>query len=429
MWKWMFSKVVKMREKVALDLGDEDAEKPFLEHLEDLRVMLIRMATTLAVTVVLTFAFYHYLWAVITYPIHLAGLDGKIKFFSLTPMGGFMALMNLSIAAGIVLSSPLQLYYLLQFILPGLRNTEKKVLFPALAVGAGLFLGGACFAYFVVAPKALYFFYEFNKGIGHIAGMTGEGEDVTMWGIAEYSKFICQFVLLFGLCFELPVVVMALVKLDILSYKVMKGSRSWAAIGIVVVSAIIAPSPDPQTLLLIAGPLYLLYEICIWLAWWLDKRDRALYPEYYKEQEEDQKAIEASDEWDNESYNPWGDDSSDEEELPAPRPAPAGTRAIGSEPAATPAEGATTPQVTPEESHPSTPEESSSSGAPSSPETEHPSPESAEPKPAEPSTPAPEAKIEESKPIDPVPPSSSAPEAPKPADPDHPNPPPGHPHF
>jgi sec-independent protein translocase protein TatC len=160
--------------------------------------------------------------------------------------------MNLSIATGIVLSSPLQLYYLLIFILPGLRNAEKKVIFPALAVGAGLFLAGASFAYFVVAPKALSFFYEFNRGIGHIAGMTGEAEDVTMWGIAEYSKFICQFVLLFGLCFELPVVVMALVKLDILSYKVMKGSRTWAAIAIAAVSAIIAPSPDPQTMLLIA---------------------------------------------------------------------------------------------------------------------------------------------------------------------------------
>ncbi len=80
----------------------------------------------------------------------------------------------------------------------------------------------------MVAPKALHFFYEFNKGIGHVAGMAGEGDDVTMWGIAEYAKFICQFVLLFGLCFELPVVVMALVKLDILSYKIMKGTRTWS---------------------------------------------------------------------------------------------------------------------------------------------------------------------------------------------------------
>lgn len=152
---------------------------------------------------------------------------------------------------------------------------------------------------------------------------------VIFWGISEYVKFVCQFVLIFGLCFELPVVVMALVKMDILSYKVMKGSRAWAAIGICVVSAVVAPSPDVFTLGLIAVPLYLLYEICIWLAWWLDKRDRALYPEHYKSLEEDEKAIEATDEWDNESYNPWSSDDDDDELRPAARPAPSGTQPLG----------------------------------------------------------------------------------------------------
>ena len=425
----MFSKVVKMREKVALDLGDEDAEKPFLEHLEDLRVMLIRMASTLAVFVVVTFIFYHNLWGVIEFPVRLAHLEGKIKFIALEPMGPFMSMMNLSIAAGIVVSSPILLYFLLQFILPGLRNNEKKVIFPALAVGAGLFFAGASFAYFIVAPKALDFFYHFTMGL---SPDLAPKDDVMPWGISSYVKFICQFVLLFGLCFELPVVVMALVKLDILSYKVMKGSRSWAAIAITVVSAVIAPSPDPQTLLLIAGPLYLLYEICIWLAWYMDKRDRELYPEFYKEEEEDQKALEASDEWDNENYNPWGDDSSEEEEMPAPRPAPAGTLPIGGEPAATPTESV--PEVTPPAESPSTthPEESSSAAPVSTePSVSEPADSKAEEsKPAESGAPAPEPatpRVEDPKAAEPAP-DPSQPEPPKP-DPDHPNPPPGHPHF
>jgi len=419
MWKWMFSKVVKMREKVALDLGQEDAEKPFLEHLEDLRTMLVRMAMTLAVFVIGTFVFYHTLWEVVKYPIHLAGLDGKIKFLTLSPMGGFMALMNLSIAAGIVVSSPLLLYFLLQFILPGLRTTEKKVLFPALAVGAGLFLLGASFAYFLVAPKALYFFYTFNKGING-EGFSGAEADVQIWGIAEYTKFICQFVLLFGLAFELPVVVMALVKLDILSYKVMKGSRSWAAIGITVISAIIAPSPDPQTLLLIAVPLYSLYELCIWMSWWLDKRDRKLYPEYYKEQDEDEKAMEASDEWDNESYNPWGDDSSDEEEeKPKPRPAPAGTQAMSPSPdtgsESTPGEsGSTSTAPTPETPAP-TPEHTSTEPHPPA---DHPAVPSVEPSPEPHSTET--LKPEEPKHEEPKPGSPDVPPAPG-TDPHHPH--------
>ncbi len=68
------------------------------------------------------------------------------------------------------------------------------------------------------------------------------------------------------------------------------------------------------------------------MAWWLEKRDRKLYPEYYKEKEEDEKLIESSDEWDNDSYNPWGDDSDDEDEKPKPRPAPAGTQSMSETP-------------------------------------------------------------------------------------------------
>jgi len=371
MLKWLFSKVVKIREKVGKDLGQEDVEKPFLEHLEDLRTMLVRIAGTLAIFVIGTFVFYPYLWALVTFPLKLAGIEEKIIFQQLSPIGGFMAIMNLSIVGGIVISCPLLLYFILQFVLPGLRTTEKKVLFPALAVGFGLFLMGAVFAYFFVVPKALDFFYGFNTGLSakstasapmllevdlsqfirfdpfHLINpvLTLKATPVTaaqpaiFWGISEYVKFVCQFILIFGLCFELPVVVMALVKMDVLSYKVMKGTRAWAAVGICVVSAIVAPSPDVFTLGLIAIPLYLLYEICIWLAWWLDKRDRALYPEHYKAAEEDEKAIEASDEWDNESYNPWSSDDDEEDELrPSPRPTPPGTRPMGETPPETHAE-------------------------------------------------------------------------------------------
>jgi hypothetical protein len=132
--------------------------------------------------------------------------------------------------------------------------------------------------------------------------------------VTEYVKFICQFVLIFGMCFELPVVVMALVKLDVLNYKVMKTSRTWAAIIIAALAAVITPTADALTMGLLAVPMYLLYEICIWLAWWLEKRDRQLYPEYYKEQDEAEKQVEVSDDWDNDSYRPWDSDDRNEEE-------------------------------------------------------------------------------------------------------------------
>lgn len=432
MFNWLFKKVVTFREKVAVDLGEGDTEKPFLEHLDDLRTMIVRIVVTLLVCTIGTFVFIEELMRIITYPLVMAGIADHVTLQNLKPTGGFMTAMNISLVAGVIISFPALLYFLLQFVLPGLRSNEKKVLFPALAVGAGLFLTGVVFAYYVVAPRALEFFYQFSRDIGSTAHVqvetklpstpdpkapeakapdatapqapagaselkpgtritatteggkvlvfevvevrpgaaatgpppgpvktelppnpakTGEGDASAttttalsttpdgekvaatapmLWELTEYVKFLCQFILIFGACFELPVVVMALVKLDVLNYKVMKTSRSWAAIIICVVAAVITPTQDALTLGLLAVPMYVLYEVCIWLAWWMEKRDRKLYPEYYKERDEDEKELAVSDDWDNENYNPWGgnDDEEDDDDerarksKPAPAPSP-----------------------------------------------------------------------------------------------------------
>ncbi|MFZ4766596.1 MAG: twin-arginine translocase subunit TatC, partial [Roseimicrobium sp.] len=332
MFNWAFKKVIKLREKVAVDLGDSDVEKPFLDHLEDLRTMIVRMTVTLLSVTILTFFFCEELLAIIKHPLVMAGIADKITLQNFKPVGGFMTAMNISLVAGIVLAFPLLLYFLLDFVLPGLRSSEKKVVFPALGVGAGLFLLGVVFAYYMVAPRALWFFYDFSikfnnagdaigpatagptgsaeqkfanefgivwearaPGFQHIVETSADGgawtkvADISakpgdakdgaggirfvritcvppsgtgsaaaaigapaalavakpfIWELTEYVKFVCQFVLIFGACFELPVVVMAMVKLDVLSYKVMKGSRSWAAIAIAIVAAVITPTQD-----------------------------------------------------------------------------------------------------------------------------------------------------------------------------------------
>ena len=321
MFNWIFKKVVTLREKVAVDLGSPDEEKPFLDHLDDLRKMIVNMVVSLLVVTVGTFMFHKELIRILFGPISFAGLDGKIVIQSFEVTGPFMTAMNVSLVAGVILAFPLLLYFLLQFILPGLRTTEKKVIFPAIAVGAGLFLTGVVFAYYVVTPRALEFFYEFGTSlVTDTAQVTGGAETgpkappIYIWELTKYVKFICQFVLIFGLCFELPVVVMALVKMDVLNYKVMKTSRAWAAIIICVVAAVITPTQDALTLGLLAVPMYALYEICIWLAFYMEKKDRQLYPEYYKEQDEESKAVEVADDWDNENYNPWNTGDSDDEE-------------------------------------------------------------------------------------------------------------------
>lgn len=195
---------------------------------------------------------------------------------ALKPTEGFMLSMKVSFVAGIVVSFPLLLLFILQFILPGLHAHEKKVLWPAMGVGFGLFLAGAAFAYCWVLPRALLFFYEWSGGMG----ISND------WRIGEYISFATQFTLLFGLSFELPVVVMVFVKLGLLGYETMARTRSYAIVGIFVAAAVLTPTPDIFTLLLMALPMIFLYEICIWFAYFDRKKNRLLEEQEAREQEE-----------------------------------------------------------------------------------------------------------------------------------------------
>ena len=323
MWQGILKKVFSVREKVALNLsGDTDQEKPFLDHLEDLRTMIVRIVTTLLITMIVAFCFYDWIFDVILAPLWISGIvktqeELQAMMQILSPTEGFMMAMNLTLTTAVILSFPLLMYFILQFILPGLKPEEKKVLWPALAIGAGLFLTGVSFAYFVVLPRALDFFYTFNKQLGFS----------NVWRVNEYTKFASRFVLLFGIAFELPVVVMGLVKLDFLNYKLMSTTRRYAIVVIAIFAAIVTPTPDPGTMLIMAGPLYILYEICIFLAKMIEKKDREAYPEYYAQIEKDEKELEkVKDDWDNEDYNPWStaddsdDDLKDEYQKPAATP-------------------------------------------------------------------------------------------------------------
>ena len=190
---------------------------------------------------------------------------GNLNMMSaLKPTEGFMLSMKLSFVAGIVVSFPLLLLFILQFILPGLHSHEKRVLWPAMAIGFGLFLAGSSFAYYLILPRTLLFFYQWS-------GDMGISND---WRIGEYISFATQFTLLFGVSFELPVVVMVFVKLGLLSYETMAKTRSYAIVAIFVAAAVLTPTPDIPTMLLMASPMLVLYEICIWLAYFDQKKNR-----------------------------------------------------------------------------------------------------------------------------------------------------------
>ena len=257
-----------VRDKTAKKLKkNAEEEKPFLEHLEDLRGTLFKILITLGVVTISTFVFNKPLLKMVQLPLYMADIPEEARQLqTLGAVEGMMLAIKVSFFSGIILSFPLLLFFIGEFVMPGLKDNEKKLILPSLTVGALLFATGLSFAYFVVIPMALEFFYNFSIE-------RGWGYDLRA---GYYYSFAVQMTLVFGLSFELPVVVMALVKLEILSHRVMRNTRSTAIVIMVIASAVITPTTDVFTLSLLAGPLIILYEICIWMAWWLEKkRERA----------------------------------------------------------------------------------------------------------------------------------------------------------
>ena len=197
----------------------QDQEKPFLDHLEDLRGTMIKVFGTLIVSTIIAFIFYKDLIEVIKYPIIQANEAGAnlatdLKVFS--PVEGFMSVIKICLYAALVGSFPILLYFIGEFIIPGLNKKEKKLILPVVTASFILFTIGVLFAYFVVIPRALEFFDGFNAGV-----------DISTDLRFKYTvSFITMLCLVFGLCFELPVVVLTLVKLDLLDSKMMRATRS-----------------------------------------------------------------------------------------------------------------------------------------------------------------------------------------------------------
>ncbi|MED5586242.1 MAG: twin-arginine translocase subunit TatC [Verrucomicrobiota bacterium] len=238
----------------------KDTEKPFLEHLEDLRGTLMKVVGTLVISTIVAFVFYKQLIDIINYPVEQAGYDSRLLVLS--PFEGFMSVLKICLYAGLIFSFPLILYFIGEFVIPGLNEKEKKLIIPVVLISFLLFASGVLFSYFVVIPRALEFFDVFNERVGID----------TQLRFKYTVSFVTMLSLVFGLCFELPVVVMSLVKLDLLNSQMMRSTRSYAIVIMFVLSAVITPTPDIFTMSLLAGPMVLLYELCIWMAWWLERK-------------------------------------------------------------------------------------------------------------------------------------------------------------
>lgn len=191
--------------------------------------------------------------------------DRLVVLKNYTPIEGIMVALKLALYGGLVLAAPFVFLFVGQFVLPALKVSEKAILYRAVAYGTALFFLGVICCYFLVAGVALTATVQFSNWMGFIADE---------WRADAYIGFMCKFMLGMGLTFELPVVILTLVKIGLLDLAKLRGFRAYAIIGNLVIAAVVTPSGDPFTMVLMAFPLQLLYELSVAVAWYWEWRDR-----------------------------------------------------------------------------------------------------------------------------------------------------------
>ncbi len=191
-------------------------------------------------------------------------LQGSTDLIYLDPSAPFFSSMLLAFYGGLLLSSPFIFFFVAQFILPALKIREKKYVLRSAFVGVGLFLAGVTFCYFFVLARALKFAEWWAIWMG---------VKVPDWRAETYFGFVTKFLIGMGLGFELPVVILALVKIGVLDYRKLVALRRYMIVINLVLGALLT-TPEVFTQVVMAVVLQILFEISVWIAWYWERRDR-----------------------------------------------------------------------------------------------------------------------------------------------------------
>ncbi|CUU04315.1 Sec-independent protein translocase TatC [Candidatus Thermokryptus mobilis] len=228
-----------------------EKEMTFWEHLEELRSRIIKSLLGILIGVIIC-AFFsdEIVNGILIVPAKKAGFTLQ----NLKPYGQFMLYMQVVVISGIVLSFPFTLYQIWKFVEPGLLPKERKYVLWIVAFSSFCFFAGLIFAYFVLLPISLKFFAEF-----------GSSEIKNIIAINEYISFVIGLILASGIVFELPMVSFFLGRLGILTPAFMRHYRKHAVVLILIIAAVLTPGPDIASQAALAIPLYLLYELSIFV--------------------------------------------------------------------------------------------------------------------------------------------------------------------
>jgi len=260
----------------------EDTSAPLIEHLAELRTRLIRSAIAFILCVFVCFYVWSPIFDFLTTPICSAllerGQDCGLILIKLQE--GFFVAIRISLMGGFALSFPIIGYQLWRFVAPGLYRSEKSAFLPFMLASPFMFLAGAAFAFFIVIPLAFDFFLNFQQ-IGGSGELSDDGTEsvgdagITFQGsVAEYLSLTITFILAFGICFQLPVLLSLLGKAGLVSSSGLAKVRKYAVVAILVVAGLVTP-PDVFTQVILFVVVYGLYEASIQIVKGIERRREA----------------------------------------------------------------------------------------------------------------------------------------------------------
>jgi len=241
-----------------------DDKMPFMEHLGELRVRIMRSLFWLLGGLVIAFPFSERIVDWLARPVTKLGY--KLVFTA--PAEAFWVQMKVAMIVGLFIASPGILWQVWAFIAPGLHEHEKKYAAPFVIIGSLMFIAGGAFSLFVVTPYAINFLLSYARETLQ-----------PMITLENHVGFLLKFTLAFGLVFELPLALTLLARMGLVTPRALARNRKYAILGAFIAGAVLTPTPDAFNQTLMAGPLILLYEVGIICARVFGRRKPAPVPQ------------------------------------------------------------------------------------------------------------------------------------------------------
>lgn len=244
----------------------DESKAPLIEHLIELRQRLLWSIAALTVAFLVSIFFADEIFGILVQPLTDAFPAGEGKLIYTKLYEAFFVEIKVAMFAAFFIAFPIISNQLWAFVAPGLYANEKKAFLPFLVATPVLFMAGASLAYFIVMPTAFRFFLGFE---GEVGGLTQEA----LPAMGDYLSLVMQFILAFGVCFQLPVLLLLLNRAGIVSRQQLKGMRRYMIVAAFALAAILTP-PDVVSQLMLGIPLILLYEVSLAIMWFTERKKK-----------------------------------------------------------------------------------------------------------------------------------------------------------